>query len=506
MGIWDTLSQNLYGGYKPTGGSLLSGLGSAAEKVGTALGLPEWGISEALTGQPAPTYVQPSGAVKGTYDFGPRVIDTGTAEEFATRAKEAAYTGPQYTTPVSTVPTPQPTPQPTGGIDQGQLIAEMMKRGHSYSTAMGAIQGRGLENLWREYMGGGTTQTTQIPTGLSPEELAAQEEAKLRQREIEEEERKKGVISGIEAQYAPIFQELDRRLGLLPEQRADLEKTVGDIYSTLVGQVESYATAPRGAITLAGEKETTRAAKSLRELAEAGRGILGGISNIYGASSAVPAVTAAMTRELTRQRANILGKRDEVLAELDQKSVEVDSMVADEKAKIDLWKTSQLADIGEEIRKRTDEIKAQWAGASTEKAANLKALEVQVFQNAQQRLLNLDNQIREYKVSLDAYNQKTQTDLASYAQQLQLAAQYQQPSYSYDLSKLTPGQAQTISTSSGQKFPYTIGGTTYWLTPEEKKETEKYVSVYPGQSVYQVSGGTATPVSGLSNWQDILNK
>ena len=36
-------------------------------------------------------------------------------------------------------------------MDKETLIQEMMRHGHERSTAEGAIAGRGMENLWREY-------------------------------------------------------------------------------------------------------------------------------------------------------------------------------------------------------------------------------------------------------------------------------------------------------------------------------------------------------------------
>lgn len=39
-------------------------------------------------------------------------------------------------------------------MDREVLIQEMMRHGHSRTTAEGAIAGRGIEDLWREYMGG----------------------------------------------------------------------------------------------------------------------------------------------------------------------------------------------------------------------------------------------------------------------------------------------------------------------------------------------------------------
>jgi hypothetical protein len=40
-------------------------------------------------------------------------------------------------------------------MDKEKLIQVMMTKGHSRSTAEGAIAGRGIADLWREYMGGG---------------------------------------------------------------------------------------------------------------------------------------------------------------------------------------------------------------------------------------------------------------------------------------------------------------------------------------------------------------
>jgi len=349
-------------------------------------------------------------------------------------------------TPVSTT-----TQQQTGGGGTDQrsaLISAMTSKGHSQATAEAAIAGRGVGDLWNEYMGGGGGGGDGGGAGL---EAARAEAERLR---AEEETRKQAVRSGITAQYQPVFAELDRRLGLIPGEETGLKKTVEDLYSTMSGQAEAYGTAPKGSIELARGKAETGAKETLRDLAEAGQGALGAVQKIYGASSVSPVIQGQMTRELSKQRADILGQRDEAFAELNLKITEVDSMIASEKSKIDMWKTTELQKIGEEIRSRTDQINAQKVGASTEKAANLTALEMQIFQNAQQRLLNLDNQISEYTMSLDLYKEKTQTDLANYGEQLKLMSQYQQPDYGFNLADLTPAQAQQISSGTGEDFDW----------------------------------------------------
>jgi len=165
--------------------------------------------------------------------------------------------------------------------------------------------------------------------------------------------------------------------------------------------------------------------------------------NLWGGSSAVPAVMAGIGKKATQMRGQILEARDTALRTIQTKVTDVQRTFEQQTEKINLWKAQQLNDIGREFQSRLDEINAQKAGASQEKAANLSALAMQVFTNAQQRLMALDQAVTNYNLGMMAWREQRQGELQDYIAKLQAYATYSPQSYGYTVPGL--GGATTKS-------------------------------------------------------------
>ena len=404
MGIWNVV--NPFSSAEERKKAYYGAAGKAIDVVGGALGnvLPEKGWSEALQsygGAPAGMpFVRPAQAAESvSYPYSP--APTGQVAR-ATTIPTGGQTQSQQQSQQQ---------QPSGGDDFGSIYDQFYKGwGINEARADWEAKGRPGGNVY-----------TGAP-GPSPEQV-------------------RGEISSA---YNPVFSELDRRLGLLPEQMESMKKQVGELYSYQTGEaglgkergLESLATEERG--------EVSRSAGTLRDLSANIRNLLEVVQNLYGGSSAVPAVATGIGKEATKARGGVLETRNEALRQIQSKVTDVEKAFGQQLEKIDLWKSNQLMDITREFETRRDEIEGQKVGASQEKAQNLANLEMQIFTNAQQRLANLDQSVNQYKLNMQTWREQREGELQDYISKLQATAKYTPSQYSYNLPDIS-GQQKTIT-------------------------------------------------------------
>jgi len=120
-------------------------------------------------------------------------------------------------------------------MDREALITEMMTKGHERSTAEGAIAGRGIEDLWNEYMGGGGEVSA---TSLDISQVPSAEKY-VKEQFVGEDVAFKDWIDALLKRQAPldIYTGLEAVEGL-PELRGAAK--------TLTGEVESIEDILRG--------------------------------------------------------------------------------------------------------------------------------------------------------------------------------------------------------------------------------------------------------------------
>lgn len=440
MGLWDTFSKNI-------------------ATAGEAIGLPEWGISEFFS---SPVY----GAQTQPYVQTPQ----GSYVSSGAQIQNAPVYGPTYSGPQTQQPTVQ-VPQQSGDSGGGG----------------GGGGGGGVDRMaaWRNL-----GNTGDLPVGwfgpytregiaAKDAESAASAKAIQDQRNAQMEQQRLAAVAakekadaatrtGISSKYQTIYDEFNRRLGLLPEQQAEIELSISNIAKSLASSAEEAEKAPFASLALARTQEGTRSEQTLRELAQKGGEALRAAKMILGPTSAVPAVATAMTREISREQGKVMQARNDVYAQLDQKEVELKSLTAQNKNEIEVTKQQEMMKIAQEYRGRDDEINAKLTTAQGEEANALISLQIQNYNDASQRLLDLDNRIASYNDSVDLYAATTAQDLAKYKQQLEIASQYTQGDYGFDLSSLSPSQASKLAQESGQDFNY--GGFNISGAKEEEEE------------------------------------
>jgi len=269
----------------------------------------------------------------------------------------------------------------------------------------------------------------------------------------------------IPASYEPIFAELDRQIGLLPEQKVEFERGIEALVGPQRGVVETERAGGVRRLEAAGEEEKGRAASSLRDLEQDIRNQLQARAIYFGSvgaadSSAPVMASEAITREGLKARSGVLNVRNQSLNQIALKIQDVNDLASTQLQKIESWKAGKLYDIGQWAVKRLDELK----GAKGEVVTQAKT-------DLTNRLQQLDDTVTDYRQSIDLWKMQRQADLEDWARELQARAQY---------TTTTPTQYKIIQDDFGRVFainPYnpteTIDLTGYISSSGTQEEEEK---------------------------------
>lgn len=269
------------------------------------------------------------------------------------------------------------------------------------------------------------TASTPAPSFNLADEISRQkseEEARL-------EAQKAQARNDISSSFDPIFSELDRQIGLLPNQRAEYETQI----ATLAGsQAEgAKASQEQGVKTLEGAKaqEETRAKSSIRSLAEdirnqlsAGGQLLGSMG--AGDSSATGAVSEAVTRAGLKAKSTILSGRDQAIATLDSKIGDVNSLASEQLRKIDEWKSSKLFETGQYFTNQLNQLNTAKANASAEKQKAINDIIFGLQNQFLSRVQQLDDAVINYKSSIATWQMQREAELEDYKTKLSLSSSY----------------------------------------------------------------------------------
>lgn len=352
MGLWDSIRQIA---------------GNAVDVVGTTLHLPEMGLSEATAGN------------KTTVATGAKPLAT-----YNTYGKENAGMTPLGQTGGGTA-TGQPVQlvqTPTAGSSSGQ--ATNTKVNASVPSAGGGTGGSG-----------GTAGVAGSANALAAnatsqeEQYAAAQAAKAAADKAALEEQTRNDIN---AEYEPIFAELDRRLGTLPGQKAADEAFINDSAVDQKKTIDMQKDQSTG-------QATQNAAKTVRDLEENTNNLINaqlmrlgagadGSAGLYGSE--------IITRQGTRERGNVLNQRDQILAN-------INNIATTESNKIETWKKTKLYEATQFYNSKIDEINGQKAQAGSDKARALTELRKGLATDYINRVRELDDQVASWKQGINQW-------------------------------------------------------------------------------------------------------
>jgi hypothetical protein len=293
---------------------------------------------------------------------------------------------------------------------------------------------------------------------------------KTRAQEFQTEEQKR-----IAAAYEPIFAELDRQVGLLPEQRAEFAGGVEQLVGTQRAGVETERMGGVRRLEAAGEEEKGRAKSTLRDLEQDIRNQLQARAIYFGSigaaeSSAPLMASEAITKAGLKARSGVLTARNQALNQIALKIQDVNDLATTQLQKIEEWKGTKLYEIGQWAYNRLSELGTTKGQAATQQK-----------QEIAQRLQQLDDAVTTYRQSIDAWKMQRQADLEDWAKDIQMRAQYTSttsPAYNqarqyfntlFSTGRLDLGQARDATQAIYGIDP--LGGLE--LTPEQERERKE---------------------------------
>lgn len=354
MGLWDSIKQLA---------------GNAVDTYGSIYGLPEMGLSEAIAG---------GKTTIGTGSKPLAALNTfGSDKAGLTPVGDIKATGGGRTlgAPVTTVDLRQPEATSAPAANNATI-----------NPAPGGAGGAG---------GGGTAGLGRSAATVAQEATAAQEGYAAEQTAKAEEQRRMiedQTRADINAEYEPIFAELDRRLGTLPGQR-EADETF------ITGSAADQAKTIQQQKELSSNEANTNAAKTVRDLEENTNNLINaqlmrlgagadGSAGLYGSE--------IITRAGTRERGKVLGGRDQILAN-------IGNIANQEANKIETWKKTKLYEATQFYNSKIDEISGQKAQAGSDKARSITELKKGLAADYVNRLRQLDDQVASWKTGINQW-------------------------------------------------------------------------------------------------------
>lgn len=212
-----------------------------------------------------------------------------------------------------------------------------------------------------------------------------------------EEDRKNsllGLANESTEAWEPIFEELDRQLGSLPQRQEDYEGRVGSSADAQLSDVEAQRNASLGVL----ESEKAKGLRDLEgdvrnQLEAAGTKI--GLAGA-GSSSAVGQASEAIARVGQKARGNL---QEQVISKI----TAVNNLASEQRSKVNQWKGDKLFEITSFFGDKIDEIRSQKATAQKDRKTALSEMEMGIEQEFINALRNLDGQVTNYAQTIDAW-------------------------------------------------------------------------------------------------------
>ena len=348
----------------------------------------------------------------------------------------AAENTPTLSSFYPTQPTsePTPTPQPSGGNNGGNSGGDFMQfyQGWDPQAAKMNFQdefGNDLNKLMTARGVGGS--------GGSPSDTISEET------------------------FNSIFRNLDEQLAGNAKWQQSMEQQIGAQGATQSADAEASYKTNRGNLETSRAKQKETAAQSLRDLAQNANDLLNRLSQQFGGGSALQASQTAAMRNINQTGGNIMNTRNQAYAEIDNKLDALAETYNAQKQKINSWMDEKKGQIQQAVQ--------EWAQQIAGQKTNVRAQMISsAVQSARDYINNLATQKAYYDQQLDYWRQLRSQDLAEYAQNLGVTAQFQ--------NKATSGG---ITLPSGEEFapnqgttPVTSDYNTYIASTGKDKEKE----------------------------------
>jgi len=322
----------------------------------------------------------------------------------------------------------------------------------------------------------------------------AQKEAEAKQK-AEYEEKMRG---GIRSAYEPVYGEIDRQIGQIPEMQSQYQGQIGSMSDQQKAAVEDNRAKGETKIDQYKDEEMTNSKKSLRDLESDIRNNLQAYQFYFGSRGAGDSSATGLASEAIgvgglKSRSNILGVRDKALNDLNLKKVEVDNIANSENRKIDEWKSNKLFETVQFFQTKLDDLNKAKAGAKSEEQNAINNLIANTHADFIARARQIDDNVTQFKQSVDTWKVQRAAELEDFASKLSISSSY---------SSASPTKLQVIENQFGEKYainPYTgdvVQDYSGYVSDDAKAENKGL-----GSYLYDAASNAATGIGNtVSNW------
>ncbi len=196
--------------------------------------------------------------------------------------------------------------------------------------------------------------------------------------------------------------------GLIPQQEAERKASLTNLYNAQRNEINTAMQGSLGALDASRANVKANQVQSVRDLQDNLRKMLQA-ANIQlgiggaGDSSAANMYAYALSKQAGRGSADISNQASRQYAAIDAQAQQIRATADDQLAKLETWKATNLDNIVVDTQNRLDNIRAQKANATGQRAAALVSAEQSIINNALTQLQKIGDQATQWQQALTAW-------------------------------------------------------------------------------------------------------
>ena len=400
---------------------------------GTWLGIPDFGLTEALFGKSSgksswinnPNVYSSFGSTPQSYastlatnkqynqyQSGSGFNPIGPTVE---RGVDLRYASPVPNTNSNPTPSPQQNNNGSGGIP--------------------GIPNRDWSNPsnWGFEMDGHWFQTPQDYLNWKNSQQGGSSDLERQQREMQAK-----IRGNIENTYGNIVGRLDKLAGLYPQWQQEDVGSLQNAYNTSAQGISNELNAQKQKLGTYRQDIQKNKKLGLQEISQNLRNLmkatgmqLGAMG--AGASSASQVIMPyALGKQASRSSAQVIKGANDQFADLDRKMIDVQSTYDQEKNQLDQWLNDSKSSIVQRYRDMKTAIDNAKNQADEKKMVALNALDASLLQNVQNRVNQLDALHQQYAMQVDQWAKNRIAQLQDYKLQLAKTANFSPQELTYE--------------------------------------------------------------------------
>jgi hypothetical protein len=233
----------------------------------------------------------------------------------------------------------------------------------------------------------------------------------------------------ISSGYDAYFGQLDSMLGDLPNQQNTQEQMVNNQYNQGVSDLNAQKDMSMQDLATSRRKNEEQQVKSLKDIAsnirnlmQAGQVYLG--ARGAGDSSAANMYSYALTKEGSKQRANVLSQTRSIENDIADREAKLNTVVTQELGRLKTERDNNILQIVSEFQNAKQRLQEAKARGQLEKGQSLASLSQSLLQQAQARLMQEDQNFKNRQNTLLSWAASNATNINQLKSNLSAIGQY----------------------------------------------------------------------------------